>query len=144
MVGGPNHQWWYAKWKLGWNVYTLHVRPCTFGTDLHAQLALVDKVSASELSRKFIKSPLLVGSTYTQKCDFPLPPFLPSSNENKLAYFFFLILLTLSVCVCVRNLGECSSSSSNISNSSSSNFISVNALSPTDKKKEKVLFRGCV
>ena len=31
------------------------------GTDLHAQSVLVNKISASELSRKFIKSALLVG-----------------------------------------------------------------------------------
>ena len=30
-------------------------------TDLHAQSALIDKISASELRRKFIKSALLVG-----------------------------------------------------------------------------------
>ncbi len=35
---------------------------CTFGADLRAQSVLIDKNSASELARKFIRSPLLVGS----------------------------------------------------------------------------------
>ncbi len=34
----------------------------TFGADLHAQLALINKISASELRKKVIKGPLLVGS----------------------------------------------------------------------------------
>ncbi len=34
---------------------------CTFGADFHAQSVLSDKISAPELSRKFIKGPLLVG-----------------------------------------------------------------------------------
>ncbi len=57
----PNHQRWYAKWKLSWNMHTLHTRFCTFGTDLHAPSVLSNKTSASELSRKLIKSALLVG-----------------------------------------------------------------------------------
>ena len=42
-------------------MYALHTRSCTFGANLHAQSVISDKVSASELSRKFIKSALLVG-----------------------------------------------------------------------------------
>ncbi len=53
----PNQQWWYAKWKLGWNAHTLH----TFDANLYAQSALSKKISASELTWKFIKSVLLVG-----------------------------------------------------------------------------------
>ncbi len=34
---------------------------CTFGADLYAQSVLFSKISASELSRKFIKTALLVG-----------------------------------------------------------------------------------
>ncbi len=34
----------------------------TFGADLHAQSVLINKISASELRQKFIKSALLVGS----------------------------------------------------------------------------------
>ncbi len=34
---------------------------CTFGIDLYAHLALMNKISVSVLSRKFIKGPLLVG-----------------------------------------------------------------------------------
>ncbi len=34
---------------------------CTFGADLYAQSVLIDKISASELSQKFIESALLVG-----------------------------------------------------------------------------------
>ena len=34
----PNHQRWYAKWKLSWNtIYTLHTRLRTFGANLYAQ-----------------------------------------------------------------------------------------------------------
>ncbi len=47
--------------KVSRNVYTMHARFCTFGADAHAQSMLISKVSASELSRKFIKSALLVG-----------------------------------------------------------------------------------
>ncbi len=34
---------------------------CKFGANLYAQLVLLNKIFASELSRKFIKGPLLVG-----------------------------------------------------------------------------------
>ncbi len=34
---------------------------CTLGADLYAQSVLISKISASELSRKLIKGPLLVG-----------------------------------------------------------------------------------
>ncbi len=61
LVSSPNHQRWYAKWKLSRNTYTLHTRFCTFGADLYAQSVLSNKISASELSRKFIESALLVG-----------------------------------------------------------------------------------
>ncbi len=60
----PNHQWWYAKWELSRNLYALHTRflhiwrrfVCSVG-------AFTTKISASELSRKFIESALLVGSS---------------------------------------------------------------------------------
>ena len=51
----PNHQRWYAKWKLSWNIYTMHTCFCTFDANWYAQLVLINKISASELSRKFIK-----------------------------------------------------------------------------------------
>ncbi len=60
----PNHQRWYAKRKLGRNIHTLHTRFCTLGADLHAQSVLINKISASELSRKFVKSALLVGRAF--------------------------------------------------------------------------------
>ncbi len=52
----PNHPRWYAKWKLSWNMYTLHKL-------VFAHLApicmlsrcLLTKISASELSQKFLK-----------------------------------------------------------------------------------------
>ena len=48
--------------QLKYIQYTLHTRFfCTFGGDLYAQLVLINKISALELSRKFIKSALLVG-----------------------------------------------------------------------------------
>ncbi len=66
----PNHQRWYAKRKLSWNTYTLHACFCIFGADLHAQSVLVNKISASELSRKFIKSALFVGKEVREDaCD---------------------------------------------------------------------------
>ncbi len=39
----PNHQQWYARWKLSRNMYTLRTRFCTLGADLHAQRVLIDK-----------------------------------------------------------------------------------------------------
>ncbi len=57
----PNHQRRHAKWKLSSNVYTLHTRFCTLGADSYAQSVLINKISASELSRKFVKAALLVG-----------------------------------------------------------------------------------
>ncbi len=37
----PNHQWWYAKWKLSWNLYTSHTRFGTFGANLYTQSVLI-------------------------------------------------------------------------------------------------------
>ncbi len=42
-------------------MYTLHTCLGTFGADLYAQSVLIDRNFASELSRKFIESALLVG-----------------------------------------------------------------------------------
>ncbi len=62
MTVAPNRQRWCAKWKLSWNTYTLHARFCTSGrADLYVQSVLFNKISAAELSRKLIKSALLVG-----------------------------------------------------------------------------------
>ena len=47
--------------KLSRNMYSLHAHFCTSGVDLYAHSVLVNKVSASELSRKFIEGWLLVG-----------------------------------------------------------------------------------
>ena len=44
-------------------MYTLHTRFCTFRADLYAQSVLINEISASELSRKFIKSALLAGQS---------------------------------------------------------------------------------
>ncbi len=41
---------------------TLHSCFCTFGSHLYAQSVLINKISALELSRRFIKGALLVGS----------------------------------------------------------------------------------
>ena len=49
--------------SVGICTHRVHVF-CTFGSDLHAQSVLIDEISASELSRKFIKSELLVGYEY--------------------------------------------------------------------------------
>ncbi len=61
LLRAPNHHRWYAKCKLSRNAYTLCSCFCTFGTDLCARSVLINKISASELRRKFIKSALLVG-----------------------------------------------------------------------------------
>ena len=81
-IGIPNQQRWYAKWKMstqpaamvckngssvGMCAHCVHVF-YTFGTDLHAQSALINKISASELRRKFTKSPLLVGERSVERC----------------------------------------------------------------------------
>ncbi len=62
----PNHQQWHAKWKLSKNTY-LHIAQtffCVFGTDLHAQAAFIDKISASELRQKLINNVLLGWESY--------------------------------------------------------------------------------
>ena len=53
-----------TPWKLSWNILCTTqsiARFCTFGAGLYAQSVLINKISASELCRKFIKSALLVG-----------------------------------------------------------------------------------
>ncbi len=58
----PNHQLWCAKWKLSRNVYTLRTRFLhVLAPDLRARPVPINKISASELSQKSIKSALLVG-----------------------------------------------------------------------------------
>ena len=64
----PNQQWWHAKWKFSRNMYTLRTRFCTFGADLRAQSVLINKISASEISRKFVKGALLVGRVRSKRC----------------------------------------------------------------------------
>ncbi len=50
------------KWKLSQNMYALRVHIfARLPPDLHAQSAFINKISASELTRKFIKSALIVG-----------------------------------------------------------------------------------
>ena len=50
------------KWKLSRNVCTLRKRFCTFWASIRMLgRRLLNKISASEISRKFIKSALLVG-----------------------------------------------------------------------------------
>ena len=84
----PNQQRWYAKWKLSRNTYTLHTRLCTFGCQFcMLSRCLVTKFLASELSRKFTKSVLLVGKFFPKFCQqtkvvTPLPS-LPSRGEVK-------------------------------------------------------------
>ncbi len=92
----PSQQRWCGKWKLSWNVYTLHASFCTSGTDTYAQSTLINNISASELRRKFIKSALLVGyvlaghpklslATTTETFFYPfLPPLPPPQDNHKL------------------------------------------------------------
>ncbi len=42
-------------------MHVAHMFFARFGIDLHAQSVIINEISASELSRKFIKSVLLVG-----------------------------------------------------------------------------------
>ena len=60
---------------------------CTFGADLHAQSVLIDRISASEFSRKFIKSALLVGYYNYLHAD-------THTNTGKQIYFLHQILTT--------------------------------------------------
>ncbi len=58
----PNHQRWCAKMEAqSEHICIAYTCFCTFPTDLYAQSVIINKISASELSRKFIKSALLVG-----------------------------------------------------------------------------------
>ncbi len=63
---------------------TLHTRFCT---DLYAQSVFTNKISASELRRKFIKSALLVGkaaTSFQKRCHFALgmPSILPRTMNR--------------------------------------------------------------
>ncbi len=49
------------NWSSVGILYTLHTRFSTFGNDLCDQSVLINKITASELSRKSVKSALLVG-----------------------------------------------------------------------------------
>ncbi len=62
----PNHQRWYAKWKLSSGICTHCIHAFAgLAPILHAQSVLSNKISASELSRKFITSELLVGKDFS-------------------------------------------------------------------------------
>ncbi len=99
----PHQRWYMQKWKLSRNTCTLHTRFCTLGADLHAQSALSNKIFASELTRKFIKSALLVGLVL-----FLLPGhegtavnrslffFTVCNGEKRIVFFFFFA----SLCNC--------------------------------------------
>ena len=50
-------------------MYTSHTRFHTLGADLHAQSVLINKTSASELRRKFMKSALLLVGKKQQQAD---------------------------------------------------------------------------
>ena len=61
-----------------------HVFFCMFGSDLYAQSVLINKISESELSRKFTKSVLLVG--YERKRgreEKKAPLHLPTTTTKK-------------------------------------------------------------
>ncbi len=61
--------------SVGYNFVHIAYMFCMFSADLYAQLALISKFSALELSRKFIKGPLLVG--YVQWVSA-----IPSKNDT--------------------------------------------------------------
>ncbi len=57
---------------------------CTFGTNLCAQSVQINKISASELSRKFIKTALLVGYVQSaQRIFFSRLSFLPPPFQER-------------------------------------------------------------
>ncbi len=59
-------RWWHANWKLRICKRCIHVRKHVWAPDLYAQLVIINKISASELSRKLNKSALLVGHVYVK------------------------------------------------------------------------------
>ena len=61
----------------------IYTRFCTFGTNLYAQSVLVIKISASELSQKFIKVALLVGYMSWQT---PATAHIPTKNLSMCAF----------------------------------------------------------
>ena len=62
LVWEPNHQRWRVKMEAqSEHVSIAHAVSQRLAPDLHAQSVLADKIPASELRRKFIKSALLVG-----------------------------------------------------------------------------------
>ena len=79
------------------NIYMLHTSFFTFDADLYAQSVLTNKISASELTRKLIKSPLLVGSLLVllpppDECaHFLVLLFSLSSLLVNLTQFFFAV-----------------------------------------------------
>ncbi len=90
----PNHQRWYAKWKLSRNMHVLHTR------FLHVKVPtcklsrwLTTKISASGLRRKFVKSVLFgweccwLSWKLEEKCGQRLPVV------DTQFFFFFLAIL---------------------------------------------------
>ncbi len=79
--------------SVGTRTRRMHVI-CMFRTDFYAQSVLIKKVSASELSGKFIKSALLVGEgeeksiKFQQMVDQPVSPPSP--------HIFLLVLISRS------------------------------------------------
>ncbi len=87
----PTTNQWYAKWEAQLeyvqNTLHTHTRFCTFGADLQGQSPLISKISASELSRKSIKSALLVGKEEVISAESPC---LSACVEVSLWLFFLL------------------------------------------------------
>ncbi len=80
------------KWKLRRNTYTLHARFRTVGADfVMLSRCLLAKISASELSPKFIKSALLVGREWRYgrcwKDALPIPPPPKKKSWSDLKFF---------------------------------------------------------
>ena len=79
----PPTQRWCAKLEAQLEC-TLQTHFCTFGVDFYDRSVLINKISASEPSWKFIKSALLVGHWYRaeEKKSSPLSP-PPSSKRTR-------------------------------------------------------------
>ncbi len=73
-------------------MYTLHPHFCTFGINLCAQAVLINKISASEISSKFIKSALLVGCLFF----FLFPPHIRAYIHIKTVFMSSLFFLGIN------------------------------------------------
>ncbi len=81
----PNQQRWHAKRKLCRNTNSLRTHFCTFACRLACSVgAYQQKIPASELGRKFIKSALLAGHSTHQVDDLQVLLVSPLRHQDLL------------------------------------------------------------